>query len=176
MALGGSAARRYAEALLEFAVEEKAVPAYRSSLEALASGLDAHALRALREPRVPLERRLAAVSGIAKGEPHALGALLAILVRRDRIALLPGIAAAFGELVDEREGIANARVTTAVELGPKDRDGVVGRLERATGKKIRATFSVDQALLGGARVQLGDRLVDGSVRTQLENLRAQLAR
>lgn len=175
MALGGSAARRYAEAMLDIATDEGAVAAYRTALEAL-GGVDRVALAMLRDPGVPLERRLAAATAMTADAPRAVQGLVALLVRRDRIRSLPGIASAYGDLVDEREGIAKARISTAVEVGEAERDGIVRRLEQATGKTIRASFTVDPGLMGGARVQVGDHLVDASLRAQLDALREQLAR
>ncbi|MBI2773883.1 MAG: ATP synthase F1 subunit delta [Chloroflexi bacterium] len=175
MALGGSAPRRYGEAMLDLAAEEKAVDEYRGALADLA-GIDPLALRSLADPSIARERRLAAAQAMVLGRPPALRGLVALLIRRERIELLPAISAAFGDLVDEREGVAKARVTTAVALDAKQRTGVVERLEKATGKRIKATFTVDPELMGGARVQVGDHLVDASLRAQLGAMRTQLAR
>lgn len=176
MPLGGSGGRRYAEALLDIAAEQGEVDRYRASLDRLGSAFDPRTRRLLREPSVPLGRRLAAAREATAAEPQPVRALVALLVERDGIALLPRIAVTFGELVDERAGIAKAHVTTAVEIGAPQRDRIVERLARATGRTISATFAVDPALLGGASVQVGDHLVDASLRAQLDALRAQLAR
>lgn len=175
MALSGSSARRYAEALLDFAIREKAVDAYRASLERVATALGPDTLRVLRDPRISLERRRAAVDAATKDEPKAVRAVLDLLLERDRIALLPSVSLQFGDLVDEREGVVKARITTPVELAARERDDLVRRLETTTGKKVRATFAVDEALIGGALVQVGDRLVDTTLRTQLNALARQLA-
>ena len=175
MPLGGSGARRYAEALLDIAGEERAVPQYRRSLDELASVFRPDVVRALRDPRVPLERRRAALDAATKDEPRAIRAVLDILVERDRIALVPDIARAFGDLVDRREGVVHAKVSTSVELNESERGGVLRQLEQASGKKIKATFTVDPRLIGGARVQIGDRLVDASLRAKLESLSRELA-
>lgn len=175
MALAGSSARRYAEAMLDIATDERAVDAYRTQLGALASALDARALRMLRDVRLPLARRLAAAREATADAPRPIGALVAMLVERDRIALLPRIAAIYDELVDERAGIVKAKVTTAVEVGAAERDRMTRQLGEATGKTVRATFAVDPALLGGAMVQVGDHLVDASLRTRLMTLREELA-
>ena len=175
MALGGSAPRRYAEALFDLASAANAVPRFRDALERLAAAFDADVLRALRDPGQPVGQRVAAVEAAAKDEPAEVRALLALLVRRDRIAIFPVIARAFGALVDRRAGIAEARVTTAVALEQTQESEMVSRLERTSGIRIRASFFVDPTILGGAKVQIGDRLIDGSVRAQLELLGAQLA-
>ncbi len=175
MALAGSSARRYAEAMLDIATEEKATGRFRASLDRIASALDPLTIGLLRDPSLPLARRLAAVREAAADDPAPIGALMAILLDRDRIGLLPRIAAAFGELADERAGIVKAKITSAVEIARPQRDRMVALLGRATGKTVTATFAVDPALLGGATVQVGDRLVDASVRTRLDTLRRQLA-
>ena len=87
----GSAARRYAEVLLELALEERAVPAYRQSLEKLAAGFDRDVVRLLRDARVPLERRRAALEAGSNDEPMPIRAVLHLLLERDRIAILPDI-------------------------------------------------------------------------------------
>lgn len=175
MALGGSAARRYAEAMLDLAVAEDAVGRYRESLDMIAAALGGASLRALRDASVPLHQRLAAVRASTAGEPGPIGGLVQLLVRRDRLGLLPAIARSFGELVDRREGISHARITTAVTLDAAQQREMVGQLEAAARTRIRATFAVDPTLLGGARVQLGDHLIDSSVRAQLDTLRTRLA-
>ncbi len=175
MALSGSAARRYAEAIFDLAAADAAVDAYRASLDALAAAITPQVLRALRDPSVPVKRRLAAVDAATKGQPRAIRSVLLLLEQRDRIALLPAIAREFGDLVDRRAGIVKAKITTAVPLADAQRKTFVERLEQSSGKKISASFSVDPELIGGARVQLGDHLMDSSVRAQLAALRSQLA-
>lgn len=175
MPLSGSAARRYAEAVYDLAQSDEAVDEFRASLDALAVAFGPAVLRALRDPSVPGQQRLAAVRAATKSQPKVIGSLLLVLEERDRIALLPTIARAFGDVVDRRRGIEKAKITTAVPLDLAQQKAFVERLEKSSGKQLRATFAVDQSLIGGARVQLGDHLVDSSVRAQLEALRARLA-
>ena len=73
MALSGSAARRYAEAIFDLAAADRAVDAYRASLDALAAAITAQVLRALRDPSVPVKRRLAAVDAATTGQPREIG-------------------------------------------------------------------------------------------------------
>lgn len=175
MALGGSAPRRYAEAMLDLATAEDAVPAYRAALDQLA-GLDASSLRILGDPGVPRERRLRAAEAATGGQPAHVRGLFALLVQRERAPLIGRIANEFADLVDERAGIAKAHVTTAIELDSRTRDDLVARLSRATGKTIQATFGVDPEVLGGARIRVGDHLVDASLRARLDSLQQQLVR
>ena len=176
MAQTGSAARRYAEALMDIATEEKSVDEYRSSLDSVAAAFSDEFLRVLADPSSLLERRLGAAEAATKGQPRAVGSLVSMLVQRGRLGLIGTIAAAYGDLADERAGIAKARITTAVPLPDAQRTSFVGRLEKTTGKKIEAEFEVEPSLIGGATVQVGDHLVDASLRARLDALREQLQR
>ena len=171
----GSGARRYAEALLDMATQERAVAAYRGSLDQLAGAFTSDVARVLADQRVPVARRRSALDAATADEPKAIRAVMQMLLQRDRLEIVPDIARAFGELVDRREGIVKAKITTPVEIAGSQRAELVQRLEQASGKKIRATFQVDPALIGGARVQIGDRLIDASLHTQLEHLAREMA-
>ncbi len=175
MALTGSSARRYAEALYQIATGEKAVDDFAASFERLRQALGGEILRALRNPGVPLRTRRAAIDAATAGEPKAIRSLLDLLLERERIVLFPQIAAAYVDLVERRAGIVKGRITTAKELSAGEREDLVRRLERSSGKKIRATFAVDESLIGGAKVQVGDRLIDSSLKAQLDELRRELA-
>jgi F-type H+-transporting ATPase subunit delta len=175
LALSGSAARRYAEALLALSPNERAVAEVRTSLEKLAPVFDRVTVAGLRDPSVPMKERIEALSSALVGEPAIVRSLMVLLLETDRIALVPQIALAFGDLVDRREGIAKARITTAVPLKDAEQRELVSRLERESKRKLRATFAVDPTLIGGAKVQIGDHLIDSSVRAKLVALGRQLA-
>ena len=176
MALTGSSARRYAEALYQIATSEKAADEFAASFERLRGALSGEILRALRNPGVPVRSRRAAIDAATAAEPKAIRSLLALLLERERIVLFPQIALAYADLVERRAGIVKGRITTATELSAGERAALVGRLERSSGKKIRATFAVDESLIGGAKVQIGDRLIDASLKAQLAELERELAR
>lgn len=175
MALSGSAARRYAEALLALSPNERAVAEMRTSLEKLGPVFDRTTVAGMRDPSVPTKQRIDALTAALAGEPAAIRSLMTLLLETDRISLVPQIALAFGDLVDRREGVAKARITTAVPLKESEQRELVTRLERESRRKLRATFAVDPALIGGAKVQIGDHLVDSSVRAKLVALGRQLA-
>lgn len=175
MAVTGSSARRYAEALYELASAENAVPAYAASLDRMRRALGPDILRALRNPGVPFRSRRAALDAATREEPKAVVSVLDLLLERDRIELLPHIVTAFVEIVDRKAGIVKGRITTATELDAKEREHLIARLERSTGKRIRATFAVDESLIGGAKVQIGDRLIDTSLKAQLIELGRELS-
>jgi F-type H+-transporting ATPase subunit delta len=175
LALTGSAARRYAEALLALSSNDRAVAELRTSLDKLAPVFDRATVASLRDPSVPTKQRVAALDAALAGEPAAVRSVMVLLLETDRIALVPQIALAFGDLVDRREGIAKARITTAVPIDEAAQRELVKRLERESGRKLRASFAVDPTLIGGAKVQIGDHLIDSSVHARLVALGRQLA-
>jgi F-type H+-transporting ATPase subunit delta len=175
MALSGSSARRYAEAIYQIATGEKAVDDFAASLASLRRALRGDVLRALRNPGVAMRSRRVAIDAATAGEPKAIRSLLDLLLERERIALFPQIADAYADLVERRAGIVKGRITTATELSTGERDELVQRLERTSGLKVRATFDVDPSLIGGAKVQVGDRLIDTSLKAQLTELQRELA-
>ena len=175
MALSGSAARRYAEALLALSPNDSAVAQLRTSLDKVGPVFDRGTIASLRDPSVPMKQRIAALGAALTGEPPAIRSLMVLLLETDRIGLVPQIALAFGDLVDRRDGVAKARITTAVSLTDSEQRDLVTRLARESGRKLRVTFAVDPTLVGGAKVQIGDHLIDSSVRAKLAALGRQLA-
>jgi len=176
MALSGSSARRYAEALYQIGTSEQTVDELGASLQRLQEALGGEILRALRNPGIPLRARRAALDAATASEPKAIRSLLDLLLERERIALFPQIATAYVDLVERRAGIVKGTITTAKEIGANEQEALVRSLERSSGKKIRATFAVDESLIGGAKVQVGDRLIDSSLKAQLAELERELAR
>jgi F-type H+-transporting ATPase subunit delta len=91
------------------------------------------------------------------------------------VRLVRGVAEEFDALADAAAGRVRATVTTAVELAPAERDRLADQLSERLGKEVRITLVVDKRILGGLKLQYGDRLIDASVVTKLQQLRRQLA-
>jgi len=176
MARRESAARRYAEAAFQVAVRDKTVEAWRSELDSAATIVAEERIgRALANPSIPLETRTAtaeATFGSLVGR-QVLN-LIGLMLRRGRIEELPRLAAEFRRLDDERQGITHATATSASPLTPDEVRALTQRLEQFTGGRVELDAQVDPSLLGGLVVRVGDRLIDGSVRSRLERLRNQL--
>ncbi|HEY4817983.1 MAG TPA: ATP synthase F1 subunit delta [Candidatus Acidoferrum sp.] len=100
---------------------------------------------------------------------------LLVVVDHQRTHVLPEMIAAFQEVIRQRQGITEAQVSSAVELSKAQRAEMEFTLERLTGKRVEAKFSLEPGLLGGAVVRVGDTVYDGSLRTRLNDLRARLA-
>jgi len=75
----------------------------------------------------------------------------------------------------QRQGVAEAEISSAVELSAAQKKELAATLSRLTGKKIEPTYSLNPALLGGAVVRIGDTIYDGSLRSRLNEMRARLA-
>lgn len=169
-----AAAKRYAQAAFEIAQAEGTIAGWRGELGDIASVLaESELAPMLADSRLPLERRLGAVERSLDVSPKALN-LARLLVQKGRSLDARAVAIAFNRMADEAEGIAHAQVTTAVPLSDEQLQVISNQLSSQLGKDVRATSEVDPAILGGIVVKVGDRLIDGSVRARLKQLRREL--
>jgi F-type H+-transporting ATPase subunit delta len=171
-----AAGRRYAKAVFQLAEEEGKVEEWATRVNAVRILLsDPEVAAVLTNPTIPVDKRMALVSDA----PHVLDAeatnLAKLLIESNRVRDVAAIEEEFERLADEAAGRVRATVTTAVELTPKDRDRVEDELSKRLGKEIRMHVVVDPRILGGLKLQYGDRLVDASVSTRLQQLRRRLA-
>jgi F-type H+-transporting ATPase subunit delta len=171
-----AAARRYARAVFELAQTEGQVEEWGRRVEAVRDLLsDPGVAAVLTNPTIDTEKRMALVSG-APGVLDAEATNLAkLLIESNRVRDVAAVDAEFKRLADEAAGRVRATVTTAVELAPEDRDRVAAELSKRLGKEIRLEVVVDASIVGGMKLQYGDRLVDASVATRLQQLRRRLA-
>jgi len=176
--LMGSIARRYAKALFSLAVETGRVEGWAKSLEALKEAVESSPdLRdVLSNPVYSKEQRRAIVEKLAgalslEKEPASL---LFLLGDRNRLAYLGGVVDTFRDLADQHLGRLRATVTSAVTLDDIAAKAIADELSRKHNAKVLLERVVDPAILGGVVAQVGSLVYDGSVRTQLEDLRAQL--
>ncbi len=103
----------------------------------------------------------------------ALHSLL-LLVRKRREALLPAISQEFDKLAQAAAGKEPLEIVSARELGPNELDDIVARLSRVYGKSFDVTQRIDARLLGGVRITMGDRRIDGSLAGRLDDISRQL--
>lgn len=177
-AMGGSVARRYARALFGIGVDAGNFEALGQEIGDLATlWTAAPDLRELLENPVfrPDEKRKVLEQILPRVAPTAeVRRLALLLLERRRITLLPAIARAYRDLADAHTGRVRARVTSAEPLTAAAADRVRRALEERTGKKVIVETAVDPSLIGGVVAQVGDLVLDGSVRTQLSDLRSKL--
>jgi F-type H+-transporting ATPase subunit delta len=176
----GSIARRYAKALFGLAVEADKVDAWAQGLVALKKAVDGspELREVLASPVYTREQRQGLAARLAKAleldrEPASL---LALLADRNRLAYLAGVAETFGRLADEKLGRVRARVASAVPLAEAQAAALAQRLAEASRAEVIVERVVDPSLLGGVVAQVGSLVYDGSLRSQLEDLRRAMKR
>lgn len=169
------AAKRYAQAAFEIAVEDGQTAAWSQAMDRIAEFLgEGEAARALRNTRVSQEVKHRLIAAGLGDLPRTPLNLAHILVNKGRTALAPEIAQQFLRMVEQHQGVARARAVTAVALSDTELRALSQRLRDATGRQIVLESAVDPSILGGVVVQIGDRLIDGSTKAKLEALRDSL--
>lgn len=175
-----TAANRYAKALFGLAKDERRLSDVREELERFSSLLTSHdeLSTALQQPLHPAHERKAVVRAV--GQLAALSPLLinffSFLIDQRRFIHIEGILAEFERLADEDAGLTTAEVISAGPMDERRRDRLRRALSERTGHEVRLEVTVDPALIGGAVAKVGDLVFDGSLRTQLVQLRANLTK
>jgi len=167
-------ARRYAKALVQIAAEESAVEKFHGELARI-EGVFAESPELgslLSNPAYGIEAKLETLKEVA-GKLQlsgTIGNFLLLLQERNRLGCLPQIIAFYSELADELSGVLRPVVTTALPLDDGKVAEIKAALEKSTGKKIDLKVEVDPALIGGLITRIGDKVLDGSVKTQLTRI------
>jgi len=172
-----ASARRYAQAAFDIARERDELEAWRSQLRDMPRALEVPPWAGVLESlRVPFEVKQAMLSqGFPEASPLVLN-LVYLLIARRRLGLLPRIVAEYEQLVDAYWGVEHARVITAVPLEEEEKQRLAEILGSISAKKVVVATEIDPGIIGGVVARLGDKLIDGSVRGRLENLKKRLAR
>jgi len=173
-----SASLQYANALADIALEQGAAEPTAKQLSAFgAVYAESAELRTfLASPAVTIEGKHAVIEKIIvrMGASKILRNFLFVIADHRRTALIPEIIATFQQVIRQRQGVAEAEISSAVELSAAQKKELAATLARLTGKKIETKYSLDPALLGGAVVRIGDTIYDGSLRSRLNEMRARL--
>jgi F-type H+-transporting ATPase subunit delta len=174
-----TASIRYARALLEVAVKEKAdleqVEQQLASFVELFRQNPALA-QVMLNPAVPVPRKRAVMVQLAERAEllPILSKLLVLLAERDRLVLLPDMLAAYRERLLDHQHVVRAEVTTATPLAADRAQLIEQSLATATGRTIKLGMHVDPSIIGGVVARIGDTIYDGSVTTQLEKMKKRL--
>jgi len=166
--------RRYAKALVQLAAEQNQLEGFGAELERFSALLaEQERLRLfLESPTFPLERKSAILADLlAKLQlSPTTEKFLGLLLEKDRLQYLQQINAEYRRQADELAGVVRARITAAAELDDAQCRAIAQSLKPQTGKEIKLTVAVDPALIGGLQTEIGGRLFDGSLRTQLKRI------
>jgi F-type H+-transporting ATPase subunit delta len=173
-------ARNYAETLLTLAERHGGaggLEQFGQAADELAALLqsDPRARQFLDTPRVTPEQKKAALTAALKGRaPEMFVRFVMVLTDKRRQSLLPEIAAAYRELLDERMGRVRVQVTISHAPDEALQAEIGNALADRLGKTVIPTFTVDPELMGGMVVRMGDQILDGSIRTRAAQLRRRL--
>ncbi len=171
-------AARYAEGLsatIDSHEElESAVAALAALSEIYTTVHDVHS--ALSNPAIAIGHRLDVLQDLlAKLDtPKVVSRLLAVMLNRGRIRLIPIVAEILSSLADQRMGRKRVKVCTATPMNPEQEARFAQKLNTYTGCEVRMDCSTDPEILGGAIATLDDTVIDGSIRTRLENMKKAL--
>ena len=168
-------AGRYATALFELALEEKAVDAVRADLDKFQALVDANPdlHRLVHSPVFTSDEQARALGAVL--EKAGIGGLAAkflkLVASNRRLFAVREMIKGYRTLVARHKGEISAEVTVAEELADKHRDALAAALKSVTGKDVDLAVKVDPAIIGGLVVKLGSRMVDTSLRTKLNALK-----
>ena len=167
-------ARPYARAAFAVARDENALAAWSQALGFAAHvSADPRVATLLGDPRLRDADAIALLAPSDAGE--GFGRFLSMLGANRRLALLPEIAGLFEELRAEAERVVKARVTSASALPAGELDGIKAALRKRFGRDVEVETAVDPSLIGGAVIDAGDVVIDGSLKGKLERLQTALA-
>jgi F-type H+-transporting ATPase subunit delta len=174
----GSLARRYAKALIEIGIKQQSYDALGKELDRMADTVKSspELRNVLENPIFAIEKRRHILDELARrlALSKMVRNFVMLLLDKGRISYLPDIARTYRGLVDEQAGRVRATVVSARPLDPALEQRLRNALEKQSGKVVILDKKEDPSIVGGIMTQLGDVLYDGTVKTQLEQLREQL--
>jgi F-type H+-transporting ATPase subunit delta len=165
-------ARPYAEAAFRLADAQGKLAEWSAALANLAAvAADARVRAAVGDPNLPAAKAAGLIISILTGKLSGDAEnFVRVLAENGRLDVVAEIRAHFEALKNEREGTVEAEVYTAFDMAPAQVADLVARLEKSSGRKVKARVSVDKSLIGGVKVVIGDKVIDGSARAQLSAL------
>ena len=175
----GSLARRYAKAVLEIGTENKILEKMGADLRSLSKAMkdSAELQSVLTNPAIRRGDRRRVIDGLlsAIGAQALTKNLVYLLLDGERLSSVPDISREVDAMIEARSGRITAEVVSAKPLELAQLTEITVALEKLSGKKVTVTKREDASLLGGVVAKLGDKVYDGSLRTQLRNLRDELS-
>lgn len=171
-------ARRYAEALADVAMDRNLTDQIDGELGSFARMVESSEdLRNLFASPVASasDKRKVLEALISRARPGDFTAnLLRTLLKNDRLQHLGEVYTQFQKVINERRGVVVATITTAEPVGREQQERLSGKLHKMTGKKVQFEFKTDPSLIGGVVTRVGSVIYDGSVRTQLQEIKQRL--
>ncbi len=170
------AARIYARALYDAAHEAKATDAVRADLADFVTVLgDSKTLRdALENPQIGTAAKQRVIASLTQSLHKLVRNTLQVLLERGRFGIINGLHDEFESMLSAEDEITRVEVTSAMELTDATKEKIAARMEAVTGRRVALETTIDPAIVGGIVLRIGDKIVDGSVRSRIRQLRRQL--
>ena len=168
-------AKRYALALYQLAQRESVVEKWHEQLRSCEELLGNKEFAGfLLMPKVVLSRKMDVVRQVVPDLDAMVFNLVGLLVSRDMDVSISSIMAEYQKLLDIENGLERAHVKSAIELTGPNKKSLVDQITKIVGKKIELTTEIDTSIVGGLVARVGDKIIDGSIKTKLQSLRKSL--
>ena len=167
--------KRYAQAIFQLAVQQDQVDQWAGDLDFISQVLqDEEFISFLEHAKVPLAAKNRSIEAVFPDTNPLVKNLVALLISRGSAKLIRDVHLGYSRLVDEYRGRQRVEVTSAVTLDAAEVERISRFVSELIQKEVVVSTEVDETILGGVIIQVGDQLLDGSVRSRLEGLRRQV--
>ncbi len=167
--------KKYASALFGVAGDLERIDEIKTALETFAACMNKEAFVSFKNPKLSLAVKQAALRKSINGKlPTELVGFLCLLIAKKRFEFLPEIVKEFNILYDEKHGLKSAVVVSAFEVTKTQQELIKNTLEKRYSSKFLVDFSVDASLLGGIIINIGNEMIDGSLKNQLAKIKTRL--
>jgi len=165
-------ARRYAKALVEVLSDEQ-IGKVLEELKSLLELFDESSLKYLKSPIVPVEKKKELLQLVVEKIKisNELSRVLQLMAEKNRLGVLKEFCNEFEILANEKLGLIKAEIISATELDEKTVKRIAEKIEKLFKRKPEISIKIDPSLIGGFIIKVADKVIDASIRTQLENLR-----
>lgn len=167
--------KRYAQAIFDLALENDQTEQWGEDLAVVAEVFeDSEFTALLKHADVPAANKLAATASVLAGINPLVRNLVDLLVSKNSVDSIAGVYSGYGELLDRHLGRQRVEITTAVPLESDETDRISSFVNGLINNEVVLTTMVDESIIGGLVIQIGDRLLDGSTKARLDGLRNRL--
>ena len=167
--------KRHAQAIFELALEQDQLDQWDGDLEFIDGVLQDEEFKALlKHADVPMENKRRAIDAVLRDLHPLMRNMVNLLVSKGLVDAVHEIRDAYGGLLDEHRGRQRVQVTSAVPLEQDEMDRITQFLSSLVRKEVVISSDVDESILGGVVIQIGDRLLDGSTQSRLDALRSEV--
>ena len=167
--------RRYAQAIFDLALENNQVEQWGDDLAVVAEAFqDAEFTALMKHADMSSANKLAATASVLAGVNALVRNLVDLLVSKNSVDSIAGVYTGYTELLDRHLGRQRVEITTAVPLESAETERISAFVTGLAGQEVVLTTKVDESIIGGLVIQIGDRLLDGSTKARLDGLRNKL--